>query len=186
MGGPFQFGLLMPMVGSRLSAAELIGELVDEVQVADRVGIDLALIPEHHQGPPGSLTDPIVTSSWMLAKTERIRIGPGVLLGPLHHSVRLAEQGAILHEASGGRVFFGIGAGYQPADFEIFGRDRETRRADLERTIIELQNAWNGASGTVGHQVLPLLTRAAPEIWMGAWSRWGVRTAARLADGWLV
>ena len=173
------------MVGSRLGAAELIGELVAEVQAADKAGIDLALVPEHHHGPPGSLTDPIVTTAWMLAKTERIRVGTGVLLAPLHHTVRLAEQGAILHEASGGRFFMGVGAGYQPVDFEIFGRDLEARRNELEDAIGFLRAAWTGTPEPLTHPVLPRLVRSSPEIWMGAWSRWGVRAAARLADGWL-
>jgi alkanesulfonate monooxygenase SsuD/methylene tetrahydromethanopterin reductase-like flavin-dependent oxidoreductase (luciferase family) len=183
-GRTLQFGLLMPMVGAGLGAADLMAEIVETVQAAERAGIDLILVPEHHQGPPGSLTDPIVTSGWLLARTERICIGPGVLLAPLHHSVRLAEQTAILHEASGGRLFVGVGAGYQEADFQIFRRDRETRKEDVARMIQDLRAAWSPTSAS-SSQVRPQLTRPAPEIWMGAWSPWGVRTAARLADGWL-
>ena len=182
---PSVFGLLMPMVGSHVGAAQLMAELVEEAQAAERAGLDLVVVPEHHQGPDGSLTDPIVTTSWLLAKTERIRVGPGVLLAPLHHVVRLAEQSAILHEASGGRLFLGIGAGYQPADFELFGRDLKSRKDDLRALIEGLRDAWNGGVPSAGPAVVPRMTRPAPEIWMGSWSPWGVRTAARLADGWL-
>jgi alkanesulfonate monooxygenase SsuD/methylene tetrahydromethanopterin reductase-like flavin-dependent oxidoreductase (luciferase family) len=107
-----------------------------------------------------------------------------VLVAPLHHPVRLAEQAAILQDASGGRFVLGVGAGYQHADFAIFGRDRDRRRADLEETIEVVRRAWRG-DRVAGLKVAPRPPGDPPEVWLGAWSRWGVRAAARLAEGWI-
>jgi alkanesulfonate monooxygenase SsuD/methylene tetrahydromethanopterin reductase-like flavin-dependent oxidoreductase (luciferase family) len=172
------------MVASGRPAGELLRELAVEARAAERAGFDVIWVPEHHQGPAGSLTDPITVATWLLAATERIRVATGVLVAPLHHPVRLAEQAAILHGASGGRFVLGVGTGYQHADFAIFGRDRDRRRADLEETIDVVRGAWRGEP-VAGLRVAPRPPGAPPEVWLGAWSRWGVRAAARLADGWI-
>jgi alkanesulfonate monooxygenase SsuD/methylene tetrahydromethanopterin reductase-like flavin-dependent oxidoreductase (luciferase family) len=180
------FGLLAPMVARGRSAGELLRELAVEAREAERAGLDVIWVPEHHQGPSGSLTDPIAVAAWLLASTERIRVGTGVLVAPLHHPVRLAEQAAILHDTSGGRLVLGVGAGYQHADFAIFGRDRERRRDDLEACVAVLRGAWRGDPvAGAGIAVAPRPPGPPPELWLGAWSRWGIRAAARLADGWI-
>lgn len=172
------------MVATGRPAGELLRELAREAQEAERAGFGMIWVPEHHQGPSGSLTDPITVVTWLLAQTSRISVGTCVLVAPLHHPVRLAEQAAILQEASGGRFVIGLGAGYQESDFAVFGRDRERRRQDLEETISVLRRAWAGEP-IGGVRVAPRPAGAPPPIWMGAWSRWGVRTAARLAEGWI-
>lgn len=181
---PPAFGLLTPMVGTGRSAGDLLRELAVEARAAERAGFDVIWVPEHHQGPAGSLTDPITVAAWMLSVTERIRIGTGVLIAPLHHPVRLAEQAAILQEVSGGRFLLGLGSGYQHSDFAIFGRDRERRREDLEETVEVLGRAWRGEE-VGGFKVAPRPAGGPPEIWLGAWSRWGIRAAVRLAEGWI-
>ncbi len=47
------FGLSLPMVGTGLSAGQLLKELVTEVQAAEDAGFDLVLVPERRAGPPG-------------------------------------------------------------------------------------------------------------------------------------
>ncbi len=178
------FGLVMPIVARGLPAGRLLHELVAEAQEAERAGFDLIWVSEHHQGPRGSLTDPITVAAWLLARTDRIKVGTGVLLAPLHHPVRLAEQAAILQEASLGRFVLGLGAGYQQVDFTMFGRDRDHRRDALEATVEVLRKAWSG-DRVAGYKVAPQSQGAPPPIWLGAWSRWGVRAAARWAEGWI-
>jgi alkanesulfonate monooxygenase SsuD/methylene tetrahydromethanopterin reductase-like flavin-dependent oxidoreductase (luciferase family) len=178
------FGLLTPMVSSGRSAGDLLNELVAEARAAERAGFDVVWVPEHHQGPRGSLTDPITVAAWLLSATDRIRVGTGVLIAPLHHPVRLAEQAAILQEASGGRFLLGLGSGYQHSDFAIFGRDRERRRQDLDDAVALLGRAWSGEE-IDGYKVAPRPAGEPPEIWLGAWSRWGIRAAVRLAKGWI-
>ena len=180
-----RFGLLLPMLGTGLSAGALLQQLDQEVKTADAVGFDLCLVPEHHKAPDGSLTDPLTVISWLTGRTSRITIGGGVLIAALHSPVRLAEHSAILHQVSGGRHILGIGAGYQPDDFVAFGSDPAHRRAALEDTVKSVKAAWAGEALAGGHVVAPHLGANRPEVWLGAWSRGGVRAASTLADGWL-
>lgn len=173
------------MLGTGLSAGTFLQQLDREVKAADAAGFDLCLVPEHHKAPSGALTDPLTVISWLTGRTSRITIGGGVLIAALHSPVRLAEHSAILYQVSGGRHIVGIGAGYQPDDFLPFGFDPAQRRSALENTITSLKAAWAGDALSGGHVVSPHLGADRPELWLGAWSRGGVRTAARLADGWL-
>jgi alkanesulfonate monooxygenase SsuD/methylene tetrahydromethanopterin reductase-like flavin-dependent oxidoreductase (luciferase family) len=162
-----------------LPASALLAELTEEVTAAEEAGFSLALVPEHHDGPPGSLPDPLTVTAWLLARTNRIVIGPGVLLLPLHHPLHVAEQSSLLQQASGDRLVLAVGCGYQAHDFDRFGVDRADRVRLLEQGVDDIRTAW--ASGLVsleqGHR---------PPIWLGTWSDAGVRRAAQLADGWLV
>ena len=178
------FGLSLPMVGTGLSAGQLLKELVTEVQAAEDAGFDLVLVPEHHAGPPGSLTDPLMVAAWLLANSSRIHVGPGVLILPLISVARLAEQAAVLQNASNGRFVLGVGAGYNPSDFARFGVDRNRRSALLADGLRSLRAAWTG--GDSDEQVRPAFdTVDAPPLWLGAWSTQGVERAAFLADGWI-
>ena len=69
-----RLGMLLPMVVHGLTASELLAELTEEVCAAEEAGLDLVLVPEHHTGPPGSLTAPLTVATWLLARTSTIRI----------------------------------------------------------------------------------------------------------------
>ena len=60
------------------------------------------------------LSSPITVASAVAARTDRIRIGLAVVLLPLGHPVRLAEDLATLDHISQGRLDFGVGRGTFP------------------------------------------------------------------------
>ena len=55
--------------------------------------------------------------------TQRIRLGTAVVVLPLYNPARLAAEIATADALSNGRLMLGIGAGYQPYEFERFGVD---------------------------------------------------------------
>lgn len=179
------FGLALPMTSRGMSARQFLSELVDEVTTAERVGFDVCLVPEHHGGPRAALSDPMMTVAWLLARTDRIKVGTGVLILPLHSVARLAEQTSLLQHASGGRLVLGVGAGYQPADFATFHVDLGERGKAMSDGIAKLRSAWN--AGVIdGHPIRPTLgDQPAPALLMGAWTKAGIRRAALRADGWI-
>lgn len=179
------FGLALPMTSRGMSARQFLSELVDEVATAERSGFDVCLVPEHHGGPRAALSDPMMTVAWLLARTDRIKVGTGVLILPLHSVARLAEQTSLLQHASGGRLVLGVGAGYQPADFETFHVDLGGRGKAMSDGITKLRSAWS--AGVIdGHPIRPTLgDQPAPALLMGAWTKEGIRRAARRADGWI-
>jgi alkanesulfonate monooxygenase SsuD/methylene tetrahydromethanopterin reductase-like flavin-dependent oxidoreductase (luciferase family) len=57
------------------------------------------------------------------ASTRKIRLGTAVVVAPLYNPVRLIAEITTADAMSGGRLMLGIGAGYQPYEFERFGVD---------------------------------------------------------------
>jgi alkanesulfonate monooxygenase SsuD/methylene tetrahydromethanopterin reductase-like flavin-dependent oxidoreductase (luciferase family) len=187
-------GVCMPLTSSAPTATEYIAEVVAESVAAEAAGLDLVMLPEHHQGARVSYAAPLTLAAAILARTDRLRVATGVLALPGQHPVHLAEQVSVLDHLSGGRFVLGVGAGYQEADLEPFGVAVPDRGAVLEETLAALgallTTESTGADGV--HVRFPVtklrpqpLTRPRPPIWLGSWSRPGIRRAVELADGWI-
>ena len=69
----------------------------------------------------GFLPSPLIVSTAVAVRTQKIRIGTGILLLPLYHPVHVAEDAATLDIISNGRLILGVGMGYQAGDFGAFG-----------------------------------------------------------------
>jgi alkanesulfonate monooxygenase SsuD/methylene tetrahydromethanopterin reductase-like flavin-dependent oxidoreductase (luciferase family) len=76
------------------------------------------------------------------ARTSRIHLGSAISILPLHHPVQIAEDYAMVDVVSGGRLEFGIGLGNAPRDLEVYGVDREERRARFEESLALIKAAW--------------------------------------------
>src|ERR1700730_15146598 len=103
-------------------------------RLADELGFDCLWLNEEHflqtQGnnQRGRLNvhgSPIVLATALAMLTTRIRLGFSVLLLPLHHPLRLAEEIATLDVLSGGRVNFGISRGANSRYIAGFGFEGE-------------------------------------------------------------
>ena len=77
-------------------------------------------------------------------RTSRARLGTAVLLAPLHHPLRLAEDLAVVDQLSGGRLDVGLAPGYKPDEFAVLGVPKAERGARTDETIEILQLAWRG------------------------------------------
>ena len=91
-----------PPRGERLQ--QCIDEVCAEAQLAEQVGFDAILVGEHHQHRDGFLPSPLIVSTAVAARTQKIRIGSGILLLPLYHPVHVAEDAATLDIISKGRL----------------------------------------------------------------------------------
>jgi alkanesulfonate monooxygenase SsuD/methylene tetrahydromethanopterin reductase-like flavin-dependent oxidoreductase (luciferase family) len=181
-----------PPNGSNMGV--LIEEIFDEAAAAEATGWDGCFITEHHQQPDGYLPSPLLMAAMIGARTQRLKVGTCVLLAPLHHPVHLAEDCAIIDQATHGRLILSLGVGYQPHDFEPFGVPITERGTRTEETIAILRHAWAGERfGYDGkhHQFDQILITprpvhpAGPPIWLAGWTPAGVRRAGRRADGWI-
>ena len=139
----------------------------------------------------GFLPSPFVVLAAIAARTSRIRVGTAVLLLPLHHPVRVAEEAAVLDIVSGGRTVLGVGLGYQDADFRAAGIDRRERVPRFEESVAILRQAWTGEP--VRHRsrsfeidgvrvTPPPLQKPGIPIWVGGWVPAAVERAGRLGD----
>jgi alkanesulfonate monooxygenase SsuD/methylene tetrahydromethanopterin reductase-like flavin-dependent oxidoreductase (luciferase family) len=87
-------------------------EALEQVELADRIGIDYAWEVEHHFLEEYSHSSaPEVFLAACLQRTKRIRLGHGIVLMPpgYYHPARVAERIAALDLVSDGRVEFGTG-----------------------------------------------------------------------------
>ena len=167
-------------------ARDLYAAALDQSTWADEQGFDLIGLGEHHGSPDGYDPSPLVLAAAMGARTRRIRLRTSVLLAPLYDPVKLAEDAAVTQLAVGGRLLLGIGGGYRPAEFEMFGRRLDDRWKDVGDTIAFLRLAWTGEPFEwEGRRcrVTPV-PDPPPPILLGGSSAAAARRAARIADGW--
>jgi probable F420-dependent oxidoreductase len=181
-----------PPRGERLR--QRIDEVCAEAQLAEQVGFEAILVGEHHQHRDGFLPSPLIVSTAVAVRTQKIRIGTGILLLPLYHPVHVAEDAATLDIISNGRLILGVGMGYQAGDFGAFGIPPSQRVSRLEEGIDIIRACWT--QDTVSHAgkrfrldqvaVFPKpLQRPYPPIWVGAMADDSIRRAARYGDAWL-
>jgi probable F420-dependent oxidoreductase len=171
-----------------------IDEVIAEAQLAEAVGFDSCFFGEHHQDRDGFLPSPLIVATAVAARTSRLKVGTSVILLPLHHPVRVAEDVITLDLVSKGRVILGVGIGYQPADFRAFSVPMDDRAGRFEESIEILRLAWAGEpfSFRGKHhtledvQVLPRpYQKGGPPLWIGASIDAAARRAGRIADGFV-
>ena len=121
-----------PVEGHRL-----YNEYLDQSVLAEKLGYDGTCVNEHHQNAYGTMPDPNVMASHIIARTRKIRVG---IIGnalPLHgNPLRVAESVAMLDVVSGGRVISGFvrgtGMEYHSTRFNpAFSRERFWEAHDL-------------------------------------------------------
>jgi alkanesulfonate monooxygenase SsuD/methylene tetrahydromethanopterin reductase-like flavin-dependent oxidoreductase (luciferase family) len=158
---------------------------------AEEAGFDSFWVTEHHGLPDGYLPSPLTLLAALAPATTRIELGTGVLLAPLHHPLRIAEDAAVVDQLSGGRLILGLGIGYAAHEYRSFGVDPATRGSRLAALVGALRGAWTGEPFSCAELdlddvcVTPVPARAIP-IWLGGYAAAAVRRAGRIADGHLV
>src|SRR5229473_7546930 len=120
-----EFGIFN-LMGAReadKSAAQVFGEVAEQTRLADQLGYTIAWFAEHHFSNYCLCASPLMMVAHCAAVTEKIRLGTAVVVLPLYNPARLAAEIATADALSEGRLSLGIGAGYQPYEFERFGVD---------------------------------------------------------------
>ncbi|MET0151709.1 MAG: LLM class flavin-dependent oxidoreductase [Candidatus Binatia bacterium] len=176
------------------SFEELYGAVLDQIAWAETIGYDDVWLTEHHFVEDGHAPSPLVQAAAIAARTKKIRIGTAVLLLPLYHPVRVAEDGATIDILSGGRFELGAGIGYRVEEFAGLGISRADRAGRMNEGLEIVRRLWEGETLTFhgkhfridGARLTPMpVQRPRPPIWVGGFGPAAVRRAARLGDGYI-
>ncbi len=189
----FGYGLITCQLppGEHSGWTALYRDALTLAEDAERYGYDSVWTSEHHFVDDGYLPSVLLLSAAIAARTSRIKIGTGVLLAPLYHPVRLAEDVATADLISQGRLVLGLGQGFRREEFRGLGVPLAGRHRRLEDTIATLRQAWSGRlvpspAGGPGIGVTPRPVAAGgPPIWIGANLEPAIRRAGKLGDGFL-
>jgi alkanesulfonate monooxygenase SsuD/methylene tetrahydromethanopterin reductase-like flavin-dependent oxidoreductase (luciferase family) len=167
-------------------------ECLEEIKEGERLGFTGALLSEHHFVDDGYLPSPLLVAAAVGAHTSTMTIGTNILLLPMHHPLRVAEDTAAVDLLSGGRFVLGVGQGYVQHEFEALGFNRRNRPSLFEEGIESIRQAL--AEGRTGYEDkrwslpdLPFEPRPNGKlpIYAGAFVDPAIDRAARLADGFL-
>ena len=127
-------------------------------QLAEERGFESIWFPEHTHIPASRETpypaggelppeysrtlDPFVALTAAAAATERIRVGFGICLVVQRDPIVTAKAVASLDLVSGGRVLFGVGAGWNREEMRDHGTDPRTRMALLHERVDAMKRLW--------------------------------------------
>ena len=144
MTPPLEFWLYLPQM--RMS----MDQMVDRATAAEAAGF-AGISGMDHLAPPGAqnapMFEPMITNSWLAARTERLRVGSLVLCDSFRHPAVLARESVTVDHASGGRFELGIGWGSVPTELEVFGigsTESAARIGRMRESLEIIQALWRG------------------------------------------
>jgi probable LLM family oxidoreductase len=121
--GIYTFAELTPGADGRtVSPAERLRDLVEEMELADQVGLDVFGVGEHHR-PDFAVSSPAVVLAACAERTKRIRLTSAVSVLSSDDPVRVFQDFATLDLLSGGRAEIMAGRGSFIESFPLFGYD---------------------------------------------------------------
>ena len=175
--------------------ARRFAETLEQARLIHALGFDSIWGGEHHATPGFHYFPLLPMLQRLAAEVPGLSIGTNLVLLPLHNPVEIAEVGAFLDVITGGRFMLGVGLGYRPEEFAIFGVPMAERVSRLAEGVEIIRRLWTEDKVTHRgrHWSFENLTirprpiqRPRPPILVGSQVPAGIARAARIADGWLV
>jgi len=178
------------------SEHRLLKDALEQIELADRLGIDYVWGVEHHFLEEYSHSSaPEVFLGAVSQRTSRIRIGHGIVALPVNynHTARVAERIATLDLVSDGRVEFGTGETSSEAELGGFGIERASKREQWTEALdavtrMMVETPFAGYDGTYikmpPRNVVPKpLQKPHPPMWVACSRRDTIHLAATKGIG---
>lgn len=163
-----------PRTGHLVSAEQRLRDLMEEIELADQVGLDVFGIGEHHR-PDYIVSSPAVVLAAAAARTSRIRLTSAVSVLSSDDPVRVFQQFATLDLLSNGRAEIMAGRGSFIESFPLFGyslEDYDDLFAEKLELLLELRRServtWRGKhrSALDGQGVHPRPVQNPLPVWI--------------------
>ena len=167
---------------------DLYKNTLENVKMAEDAGFYSAWLSEHHFLEDGYCSSPLTTASAMAAVTNKIRIGTGIIILPLHNPVRIAEDAATVDNISGGRFDLGLAIGYRKEEFDGFNVPMNQRPSRIEEGIDIINKSWSDDTFSFKGKryefeeinVTPKPVQKPIPIYIGAFEEPAIRRAGKL------
>lgn len=172
----------------RERADGVFGHLREWVQKAEELGFDGVFVGDRMLSAAragggtvygASMLEATTTLAALAACTERVLLGPLVLVLPFRHPLALAKILATLDVLSGGRLVLGAGVGWNGPELAALGIDPRERGQRFEESLTVMRALWTGEP--VDHHgrfwsfedvaIAPVPTRpGGPPAWIASFS----------------
>src|SRR5262249_39377372 len=113
-----KYGVVLPIWQLTVADAEALAVRAEEL------GLDGGFVPDHILAKPATTQhygrrrpDPFSLLAFLAGRTRRLHIGAGVIVLPYRSALVTAKAAATVDQASGGRFIFGVGVGWDEAEF---------------------------------------------------------------------
>src|SRR6187401_3698875 len=180
---PFELGIYTfaeltadPETGRTVTPRERLRQLLEEIELADRVGLDVFGVGEHHR-PDFAVSSPAVVLAAGAERTKRIRLTSAVSVISSDDPVRVFQDFATLDLLSGGRAEIMAGRGSFVESFPLFGfdlADYDDLFAEKLDLLLRLRTdehvTWSGRfrAPLEGQGVYPRPMQSPIPIWIAA------------------
>jgi probable F420-dependent oxidoreductase len=161
------------------------------VDAMEKIGYDSIWLSDTATRPDLA---PLPTLAAIAARTQRLKLGTGVLVVPPRNPVLLARELATIDLLSDGRLLPAAGLGIdEPREREAMGVDGGERAARLEEALAVIRMLWPGEPVTFEGRFTQLTdVRLSPkpkrrklEMWLGGQAPKALERIGRIGDGWL-
>ena len=139
-----------PVTGAQVNAGERLRHLIEEIELADQVGLDVYGVGEHHR-PDFAVSAPAVVLAAAAMRTKRIRLSSAVSVLSSDDPVRVFQEFSTLDLLSNGRAEIMAGRGSFIESFPLFGYDLDdydslfTEKLDLLLALRDgVRVTWSG------------------------------------------
>ncbi|MBK5267687.1 MAG: LLM class flavin-dependent oxidoreductase [Acidimicrobiia bacterium] len=169
------FAETIPVDGPPISHAVRLRQVVEEIELADQVGLDVYGVGEHHR-PDFAASTPTVVLAAAAGRTERIRLSSAVTILSSDDPVRVFQQFATLDAVSSGRAELLAGRGSFIESFPLFGYSLDdyeelfAEKLDLLLAIRDNERVtWSGTfrSPLVEQGIYPRPDQDPLPVWVG-------------------
>jgi len=167
---------------------------------AEELGYDSVWVSDHVVVPDANVVnfgetifDPLVTLGVIAGATSRVRLGTTVLIVPYRNAVVTAKMISSLDALSGGRIIFGIGAGWVTAESDILGLPFAERGAMTDEYLEAMQELWTNQAPSFSGKYTQFsalkfepkpVQKPHPPIWVGGHSKAALRRTAQFGAAW--
>ncbi|PJE27908.1 probable oxidoreductase, LLM family [Pseudooceanicola antarcticus] len=166
-----------PVTGAEVDAQARLGNLLEEIRLADELGLDIFGLGEHHR-PNYAISSPATVLAAAAAQTKNIKLSSAVTVLSSEDPIRVYQQFATIDAISGGRAEIMAGRGSFIESFPLFGYELKDYDALFEEKLAMLMAIndgeklnWPGTEFTQkveGLGIYPRPVNGSLPIWIAA------------------